>query len=72
MTITVRLEEMDKIVKSTEIKTTNIRIPHDVWLAAKLEGLETGESVNAMIIRLLQEYQKKQNKLKKTSENKSK
>lgn len=46
-----------------QIKTTNIRIPHDTWYAAKLESLETGESVNAMIVRLLQEHQ---NKLKKT------
>ena len=41
-----------------EIKTTNIRLPHDIWYAARLESLQTGESVNAMIVRLLTAYQK--------------
>ena len=39
-----------------EIKTTNIRLPHDLWYAAKLRGLETGESLNALIIRALTEH----------------
>ena len=39
-----------------EIKTTNIRLPHDLWYAAKLRGLETGESTNALIVRLLTEH----------------
>ena len=41
-----------------DIKTTNIRLPHSIWYAARLESLQTGESVNAMIIRLLTAYQK--------------
>jgi hypothetical protein len=53
-----------------EIKTTNIRIPYDIWHTAKLESIETGESVNAMIVRLLSEYQSKQQKrLEKLSKN---
>jgi predicted HicB family RNase H-like nuclease len=43
---------------SEPVKTTNIRIPHDIWYAAKIKGLDTDESLNAMIVRLLTEYLK--------------
>lgn len=44
------------MLAKAEIKTTNIRLPHDLWYAAKLKGLETNESTNAMIVRLMTEY----------------
>lgn len=37
-------------------KTTNIRIPHDIWYASKLRCLETDEKLNTMIVRLLTEH----------------
>jgi len=49
-------ETQSNYSQQPEIKTTNIRLPHDLWYAAKLRGLETGESTNALIVRLLTEH----------------
>ena len=40
-----------------QIKTTNIRLPYDLWLSTKQDLLLTGEKLNALIVRLLIEHQ---------------
>lgn len=41
----------------------SVRIPRPIWKLAKLNDIETGESMNALIIRLLTENFQKQGKL---------
>ena len=50
-----------------EIKTTNIRLPLDTWKSAKNILTDQGgkESLNALIIRLLDDYVAKEQKKKK-------
>lgn len=43
----------------------SVRIPRPIWKLARLNDLETGESMNALIIRLLTEHFQKQGKLPK-------
>lgn len=43
----------------------SVRIPRPIWKLAKLNDIETGESMNALITRLLTEYFRKQGKLPK-------
>lgn len=41
-----------------EIKALNIRIPYKLWESASMDKIKTGESINALIIRLLTDYYK--------------
>ena len=34
----------------------SVRIPKPIWKLARLNDIETGESMNALIVRLLTEY----------------
>ena len=52
---------------SDEIKTTNIRLPIDTWKAVNHILIDQGgtESLNALIVRLLDDYVAKDQKKKK-------
>jgi predicted HicB family RNase H-like nuclease len=51
------------MAEQTEKKYTQ-RLPVKLWKKARLHDLETGESMNALVVRLLTEYFEKKEKRK--------
>lgn len=57
------MEESPTYGTKKEEKAFSVRIPIPIWKLARLNDIETGESMNALIVRLLTDHFKAQGKL---------